>query len=58
MGEIAHIDMQLAELKQVEYIGKETLRQRTDQYLSWVNAYAVNHEIRAKHCVQAQRTPS
>jgi hypothetical protein len=32
-------------IKQVECIGKETLRQRTDQYLSWVNAYAQNHEI-------------
>ena len=32
-------------IKQVECIGKETLRQRTDQYLSWVNAYTRNHEI-------------
>lgn len=32
-------------IKQVECIGKDTLRQRTDPYLSWVNAYAQNHEI-------------
>jgi DNA-binding transcriptional ArsR family regulator len=32
-------------IKQVECISKETLRQRTDQYLGWVNAYAKNHEI-------------
>jgi len=32
-------------IKQVQCIGKETLRQRTDQYLSWVNAYTQNHEI-------------
>ncbi len=32
-------------IKQVECISKETLRQRTDQYLSWVNAYTQNHEI-------------
>ena len=32
-------------LKQVDCISKQTLRQRTDQYLSWVNAYAVNHDI-------------
>jgi hypothetical protein len=32
-------------IKQVECIRKETLRQRTDQYLSWVNAYTRNHEI-------------
>ena len=32
-------------IKQVECIGKETLRQRTDQYLSWVDAYTKNHEI-------------
>ena len=32
-------------IKQVECIGKDTRRQRTDQYLSWVNAYARNHEI-------------
>ena len=32
-------------IKQVECIGKETLRQRTDQYLSWVNAYTQNHGI-------------
>jgi hypothetical protein len=32
-------------IKQVECISKETLRQRTDQYLSWVNAYTRNHEI-------------
>ena len=32
-------------IKQVACIGKETLRQRTDQYLSWVNAYTKNHEI-------------
>jgi hypothetical protein len=32
-------------IKQVECISKETLRQRTDQYLSWVNAYTKNQEI-------------
>jgi len=32
-------------IKQVDCIGKETLRQRTDQYLGWVNAYTGNHEI-------------
>jgi hypothetical protein len=32
-------------IKQVECISKETLRQRTDQYLSWVNAYTQNHHI-------------
>lgn len=32
-------------IKQVECISKETLRQRTDQYLSWVNAYTKNHDI-------------
>ena len=32
-------------IKQVECISKETLRQRTDQYLSWVNAYTTNHQI-------------
>ena len=32
-------------IKQVDCISKETLRQRTDQYLSWVNAYTLNHEI-------------
>ena len=32
-------------IKQVECISKETLRQRTDQYLSWVNAYTQNHDI-------------
>ena len=32
-------------IKQVECIGKETLRQRTDQYLSWVKAYTGNHQI-------------
>jgi hypothetical protein len=32
-------------IKQVECISKETLRQRTDQYLSWVNAYTTNHDI-------------
>jgi hypothetical protein len=32
-------------IKQVECISKETLRQRTDQYLSWVNAYTNNHDI-------------
>jgi len=32
-------------IKQVDCISKETLRQRTDQYLSWVNAYTRNHEI-------------
>ena len=32
-------------IKQVECISKEALRQRTDQYLSWVNAYTRNHEI-------------
>ena len=29
-------------IKQVECISKETLRQRTDQYLSWVNAYTTH----------------
>jgi len=32
-------------IKQVECIGKDTLRQRTDQYLSWVSAYTGNHPI-------------
>jgi len=32
-------------VKQVECISKETLRQRTDQYLSWVNAYTKNNAI-------------
>ena len=32
-------------IKQVECIGKETLRLRTDQYLSWIKAYTQNHEI-------------
>jgi hypothetical protein len=32
-------------IKQVECIGKETLRQRTDQYLGWVGAYTKNHDI-------------
>lgn len=32
-------------IKQEQCIGKETLRQRTDQYLSWVNAYTKNNEI-------------
>jgi len=32
-------------IKQVECISKETLRQRTDQYLGWVNAYTQNHDI-------------
>ena len=32
-------------IKQVDCISKETLRQRTDQYLSWVNAYTHNREI-------------
>lgn len=32
-------------IKQVACISKETLRQRTDQYLSWVNAYTQNHNI-------------
>lgn len=32
-------------IKQVDCISKETLRQRTDQYLSWVNAYTTNHQI-------------
>lgn len=32
-------------IKQVDCISKETLRQRTDQYLSWVNAYTQNHDI-------------
>jgi hypothetical protein len=32
-------------IKQVECIRKEMLRKRTDQYLSWVNAYTRNHEI-------------
>jgi hypothetical protein len=32
-------------IKQVDCISKETLRQRTDQYLNWVNAYTGNHQI-------------
>lgn len=32
-------------LKQVDCISKETLRQRTDQYLGWVDAYTRNHDI-------------
>jgi hypothetical protein len=32
-------------IKQVDCISKETLRQRTDQYLGWVSAYTRNHEI-------------
>jgi hypothetical protein len=32
-------------IKQEQCIGKETLRRRTDQYLSWVNAYTKNNEI-------------
>jgi len=32
-------------IKQVDCISKETLRQRTDQYLGWVNAYAKNRQI-------------
>jgi hypothetical protein len=32
-------------LKQEPCIGKETLRRRTDQYLSWLNAYTKNNEI-------------
>jgi len=32
-------------IKQVDCISKETLRLRTDQYLSWVNAYTQNHKI-------------
>ncbi len=32
-------------LKQVDCISKETLRQRTDQYLGWVNGYTRNHDI-------------
>lgn len=32
-------------IKQVDCISKEILRQRTDQYLSWVNAYTHNREI-------------
>ncbi len=32
-------------IKQVDCIRKETLRQRTDQYLGWVSAYTHNHEI-------------
>jgi len=32
-------------IKQVECLSKEILRQRTDQYLSWVNAYTHNHQI-------------
>jgi len=32
-------------IKQVDCISKETLRQRTDQYLNWVNAYTGNHPI-------------
>jgi hypothetical protein len=34
-----------SKIKQVECISKETLRLRTDQYLSWVNAYTLNHQI-------------
>ena len=32
-------------IKQVDCISKETLRQRTDQYLSWINAYTQNHNV-------------
>ena len=32
-------------LKQVDCIIKQTLRQRTDQYLRWINAYTHNHHI-------------
>jgi hypothetical protein len=32
-------------IKQQACIGKETLRRRTDQYLSWVNAYTNKNEI-------------
>ena len=32
-------------VKQVECISKEALRQRTDQYLGWVNAYTKNNGI-------------
>ena len=32
-------------IKQEKCIGKETLRRRTDQYLTWVNAYTTNNEI-------------
>ena len=32
-------------IKQEACIGKETLRRRTDQYLTWVNAYTNNNEI-------------
>lgn len=32
-------------VKQVECISKEALRQRTDQYIGWVNAYTLNNAI-------------
>jgi len=32
-------------IKQMECLSKEILRQRTDQYLNWVNAYTHNHQI-------------
>ena len=32
-------------VKQLNTIDKQTLRQRTDQYLSWLNAYAANNSI-------------
>jgi hypothetical protein len=32
-------------IKQQACIGKETLRRRTDQYLTWLNAYTKNNEI-------------
>ena len=32
-------------IKQVDCIGKETLRQRTDQYLGWISAYTQNQNI-------------
>jgi len=32
-------------IKQVDCISKETLRQRTDQYLGWVDAYTRKNEI-------------
>jgi hypothetical protein len=32
-------------IKQEEVIGKDSLRRRTDQYLSWVNAYTNNNDI-------------
>jgi len=32
-------------VKQVDCISKETLRKRTDEYLSWVNAYTKKNAI-------------